>query len=169
VFILLNESVSIPLFYISGIKEIGLIKKKVAITFGNLYQRPSYEIELYTQIYKVELPPVPQYPSEVHVAVSNREEFIKKLKELLTIKYWEKPIIPKIEDKKVAVASFGVQSIKRQIDEKNETNMKALAGGFADIVSLKKEAQKLVNANVGGDCMPNKWESKQRRGSGRNG
>lgn len=117
--------------------------------------RPNYEIELYTQIYKVEVPPVPHYPSEVHIQVSNRDEFIKKLKELLTVRYWEKPIIPKIEEKKGTVASFGVQGIKKQIDEKNETNMKALAGGFADIVSLKKEAQKLVYSNVGGDCSAN--------------
>ena len=159
VFLSTTASASIPLFYINGIKEVGVFKKKIHFTLANTYERPSYEKELYTQIYKVELPPLPRYPMEFQIGVKNREEFIKKIKELLTIRYWEKPIVPKVEEKK-AVASFGVQGIKKQISDKQDTNMKTLSGGFADIVSLKKEAQKLVDDLPGRNRMPDKWESK---------
>ena len=137
-----NANIAVPLFYVGDIKETGVIHKRINIRTINQYTRPQYEIDLCTLIYKVEVPPLSHYPNEFLLGVAKRDDYIKKLKELLQLKYWEKPLIPKIEEKKSLKS--GISSISGFYKDKTDANNSSLSSGFEDILSLKKEAQKLV-------------------------
>ena len=110
VFLSKDANISIPLFYLA-FKD----PKSINFILINTQLRPSYEIELYTAIYKTDLPPLPHYPAQFSLSTGKnctKDQFLKKTMELLQLRYWDKPIIPKIEEKKV-IEKMGIAGIKK--------------------------------------------------------
>lgn len=142
-----SAAYEIPLCYISKFdcQTPFIGKDKMTICLNDTHLYPPYIVEIYTQIYKQNLSPLPTYYSPITIEFENKniKIFEKKLMDSIFARHWEEKIQKQKEEFKPI--SMGFTGYKLHYEQEAMNNQIAISYGLADLDSLKVSAKKLVD------------------------